>query len=285
MTTAYDREILQLDPVKDHCRITFLMATCVYPFDIPRALELALFRTYAVPRISGLLRHTGELTECTRKRYDDTDLLLSELIEHGYDSPRGQAAIENINRQHARYTIRNDDYLYVLSTFIFEPIRWIARFGHRPLSEKERLAWFHFWRAIGMRMNIQDIHDEYAQLEQFNRSYEAERFHYSNSNRYVADKTIDLLLGFYMPPVLFRLGRPAVYALLDRPLLNALGLSGQSIWLSRVLTLALHLRGRIASALPIRNKPVMRTQLHRPSYPDGYRIDDLGPEKPPQQRD
>ncbi|WP_227485386.1 MULTISPECIES: hypothetical protein [unclassified Acidithiobacillus] len=77
MITAYDREILQLDPVKDHCRITFLMATCAYPFDIPRALELALFRTYAVPRISGLLRHTGELTERTRKRYDDTDLLLS----------------------------------------------------------------------------------------------------------------------------------------------------------------------------------------------------------------
>jgi hypothetical protein len=140
MNTAYDREILQLDPVKDHCRITFLMATCVYPFDIARALELALFRTYAVPRISGLLRHTGELTERTRKRYDDTDLLLSELIEHGYDSPRGQAAIENINRQHAKYTIRNEDYLYVLSTFIFEPIRWIERFGHRPLSEKERLA-------------------------------------------------------------------------------------------------------------------------------------------------
>jgi hypothetical protein len=136
-----------------------------------------------------------------------------------------------------------------------------------------------------MRMNIQGIHDEYAELEQFNRSYEAERFHYSNSNRHVADKTIDLLLGFYMPPVLFRLGRPAVYALLDRPLLNALGLSGQSIWLSRVLTRALLLRGRIASALPLRNKPVMRTQLHRPTYPDGYRIDDLGPEKPMQLQD
>ncbi|QFX96809.1 hypothetical protein GCD22_02639 [Acidithiobacillus thiooxidans ATCC 19377] len=48
---------------------------------------------------------------------------------------------------------------------------------------------------------------------------------------------------------------------------------------------ALHLRGRIASALPLRNKSVMRTQLRWPSYPDGYRIDELGPEKPMRQQD
>ena len=57
--------------------MTFLIATCAFPFDVARSLELALFRTYAVPRISALLRSTGELTERTRKRYDDTDLLLS----------------------------------------------------------------------------------------------------------------------------------------------------------------------------------------------------------------
>ena len=36
----------------------------------------------------------------------------------------------------------------MLSTFVYEPIRWNARFGWRPLVEQERLATFHFWRAV-----------------------------------------------------------------------------------------------------------------------------------------
>ena len=274
--TAHAKELLQLDPLADHCRMTFLIATCAFPFDVARALELALFRTYAVPRISALLRSTGELTERTRKRYDDTDLLLSEIIEHGYDSPRGKAAIANINGQHARYPIRNEDYLYVLSTFVYEPIRWIDRYGYRPLRASERLAWFYFWRAVGERMNIRDIPLGYEDFEQFNIAYENVRFRFTQSNRDVARQTSDLLLGFYLPRPLFALGRPAIHALLDAPLLSALGIPAQPAWLNWVLTRALRMRGRVAAALPLQQGPVLRTRLRRPTYPAGYTLDDLG---------
>src|SRR5262245_31586562 len=116
------KHILQLDPERDHLEILFLDSFHEFPFDTTRSLEVALFRTFAVPSISALLRQTGEFNQRAQKRYDDTDLILSEIIEHGYDSGHGRAALRRMNRLHRRFAITNADYLYVLSTFIFEPI-------------------------------------------------------------------------------------------------------------------------------------------------------------------
>ena len=65
-----------------------------------------------------------------QKRYDDTDLVVGEIVEHGFDSERGVRAIARMNAIHARFAIANEDMLYVLSTFVFEPIRWNARWRH-----------------------------------------------------------------------------------------------------------------------------------------------------------
>ena len=62
-----------------------------------------------------------------------------------------------MNRLHGRFEIANDDFLYVLSTFVFEPIRWNERFGWRRYVEQERLGTFHYWREVGRRMAIKDI--------------------------------------------------------------------------------------------------------------------------------
>jgi hypothetical protein len=45
--------------------------------------SFALFRTYVVPSIGGLLARTGEFTGRTQKRYDDTVLILDAVLEHG----------------------------------------------------------------------------------------------------------------------------------------------------------------------------------------------------------
>ena len=68
-----------------------------FSWDIERALEFALFRTYVVPSISGLLARTWEFANRPAKRYDDTELLLSEPLENGLDSLRGRTAIARIN--------------------------------------------------------------------------------------------------------------------------------------------------------------------------------------------
>jgi hypothetical protein len=82
--SRYLREIRRLDPVRDAERIVNLDACFEFPFDVTRSLELAFFRTFAMPSIAELLGSTGEFVERVRKRYDDTDLLISTFAEHGH---------------------------------------------------------------------------------------------------------------------------------------------------------------------------------------------------------
>ena len=80
---TYLDEIRRLDPERDHQRIAFLDACYEFPWDTTRALEFALFRTFGVAKVSALLTGTGEFTQRPQKRYDDTVLMLSEMLEHG----------------------------------------------------------------------------------------------------------------------------------------------------------------------------------------------------------
>ena len=100
--TILDR-IRALDPEHDHQRIVHLCACYEFPFDMVRALEFALFRTFCAPRISALLDRTGEFLHRAQRRYDDTDLIVSALMNHGYDSPLGGAALRRSGRLEARW--------------------------------------------------------------------------------------------------------------------------------------------------------------------------------------
>ena len=64
-----------------------------------------------------------------QKRYDDTSIIMIELVKHGYSSTRGAQMIARMNAIHGGFAIRQEDYVYVLTSFMFEPIRWNARFG------------------------------------------------------------------------------------------------------------------------------------------------------------
>ena len=174
--SPYLQEIRGLDPVSDHSRIVYLDTCFEFPWDTTRALELALFRTFAVPSVAALLDSTGEFARGAQKRYDDTDLILSTIVEAGYDSEDGKRAIRRMNSIHGRFAISNEDFLYVLSSFVFEPIRWNARFGWRPLIETEKRATFEFWREVGRRMAIRDLPETYDELERLNADYERRHF-------------------------------------------------------------------------------------------------------------
>lgn len=268
--------IAALDADADYEEIARLLYAYEFSWDIERALEFALFRTYAVPSISGLLAKTREFELRPRKRYDDTELILAETIEHGQDSPRGQQAIARMNAMHGRFRIDNGDMLYVLSTFICEPIRWLDRFGRRQMSAKEQRAWFLYYRGLGTRMGITDIPDNLADITRFNEAYEAANFRFADTNRRIAEKTRDLLLGFYLPRWLIPVGRPAVHAFLDQPLLDSMGFPPAPGGLRRLLMAGLALRARVLRRLPPRRKPRRLTRLPRPTYPEGYRIEALG---------
>ena len=275
------REIERLDPERDHQRIVYLDTCFEFPFDIVRANELALFRTYAVPSIAALLDRTGEFVRRPQRRYDDTDLILSEMLERGYDSPRGRTALKRMNRLHGRFTIDNHDFLYVLSCFVFEPARWVDRFGWRQFTDIERLAFFNYWRAIGSRMRIANMPSSYTEFEAFNRQFERERFAYTASGRRVADSTMDMFLAWFLPRPVRALGQPFLLALLDDHLLDAFHYPRPSARVRQLVQTQLRLRAAVVRRLPERRRPKMRTELRHRTYRSGYEIEALGPETAP----
>ena len=273
---TYLEQIRALDPLTDHQRIVFLSTCCEFPFDTTRALEFALFRSFCVPSISALLDRTGEFRERAQKRYDDTDLIVSELMERGYDSERGCRALLRMNQQHGRFAIANEDFLYVLSTFIYEPIRWNARFGWRAMCDEERLAMLHFWREVGRRMGIRDIPADYAEFERYNIAYEQRHYRYTDANSRVGAATVELFANWF-PRILRRLVRRAIHALLEDALIEGFGFPRPSPFMRRLVQGALRLRARLLRWMPARRHPRMRTEMRHRSYPRGYRIEELGP--------
>jgi hypothetical protein len=252
------------------------MACYEFPWDMTRALELALFRTYCVPSISALLDKMGEFARRPQKRYDDTDLIVSMLIEEGYESPVGQTALARMNAIHGRFLIANEDFLYVLSTFVFVPLNWFERFGRRKPTGHERLALFHFWRQVGQRMGIRDIPESFEAFAAYHRDYEAAHYRLAESNRRVGEATRELFASWFPRP-LRPLVRRAIPALLDETTRRAFGFPDPPAWLAALATGGLKLRGWLLAWLPVQRRPRLRTQLPHRSYPQGWGMEDLGP--------
>ena len=274
--SQWSEEINTLDPKVDYERICFLLSAYEFSWDIEKALEFALFRTYAVPSISALLSRTGEFRDRTRKRYDDTELLMSEISENGQDSERGQAAIKRMNEMHGRYRISNNDMLYVLSTFVVEPVKWLKRFGKRAMTTTEVDAWVHYYRALAAKMGISSTPETYIAFEDYHREYELANFRFAKTNAEIGSLTRDLLLSMYAPKPLVPYVRPVVHALCDPPLRKAMGFAEPPTWLERMLFGALRARAKILGLLPSRRRPRLITNRKRPTYPMGYEIEKLG---------
>lgn len=268
----------ELDPVKDHLAIHRLVTAREFPWDYGRGLELAILRTCCVPSIARILVHSGEFRERGQKRYDDTRILLGELVRNGYDSTRGRQAIRQVNRAHRPFDIDREDMLYVLSTFVFEPTRWIERWAWRPLTATEKQASFHFYRAVGRRLGVAGIPEDLDEFERFNRDFERRNFAHTPQTRDGGADVLRLYAAMYWRPV-----RPVAAAVwrarLDEQALAALGIGGAPRWarlLNAVVLRAHATAERVAPAWTAAafDRPDARTY---PGYPCGYHLSDIGP--------
>ncbi|CAL9616908.1 oxygenase MpaB family protein [Streptomyces pilosus] len=268
--------IRRMDPYREATEIYRLSSAYEFPWDHTRALELALYRTYAVPRIGRLLAATGELTDRSQKRYDDTALLLDAVVEHGFADPRARTAIRRINQMHHAYDIADDDMRYVLCTFVVMPRRWIDSYGWRRLSRHEIVASAVHYRTLGRHMGISDIPGSYEEFESCLDAYEEAHFGWDEDARRVSDATLDLMASWYPRPLAPAL-RTATLALLDEPLLRAFRYTPPSAATRAWVRRAVRLRGRAVRLLPPRSAPHFARQNREiRSYPDGYRPADLG---------
>jgi hypothetical protein len=75
---------------------------------------------------------------------------------------------------------------------------------------------------------------------------------------------------------MIRFARPLAHALMDTPLLNAMGFREPPRLLRRLVTGALRARAHVLRWVPERRRPHLLTRVRRPTYPRGYEIEQLG---------
>jgi len=272
------RKIATLDPDTDYEEIYRIAITLEFPWDMTQSLGLALYRTYAVPSIGSLLARTGEFTERTQKRYDDTGLILAAVGECGLDSPEGRAAIRRMNQMHGRYGIPNDDMRYVLSALVTVPIRWLDEYGYRPFSAAEKTASANYYRRLGELMNIKDTPATWQGFGELMDAYERDNFGYDEGAVAVSDATLALMATF--PPndkAPKGVGRRSALALMDDALVGAFRYDAPTRAEQVLYRGAIKARGRLLRLFPARREPVYFRDLPQVrSYPDGYEISELG---------
>ncbi|WP_194916817.1 oxygenase MpaB family protein [Catenulispora rubra] len=270
------KHVRTLDPVEDHEEIYRTVAQYEFGWETMLGLNLAFYRTFGIPAIAELLYSTGEMTERTRKRADDTGLLMYEMITHGLEAERGRAAVKRLNQIHHRFEISADDYRYVLATFVVVPTRWIDRTGWRPLCCHERTATVEFYRRLGTLMNVSDIPADYAGFEKLLDTYEAEHFGHTAAAEALMAATRGLFAG-RLPDRLKGLAGPVADTLLTPSLRAAVGAPTPSLPVRTLVNSLIRLRATAEAWKAPRTEPYL-TLGTAPSYPDGYQVEQLGPD-------
>ncbi|CEG77003.1 hypothetical protein RMATCC62417_11821 [Rhizopus microsporus] len=284
-----------------------------FPLFARSSLEFALFKPFATPSVSKLLVSTREFLDRCPRRAEDTELILSEIIDpyprienqrlitpHISEKEimkqyeRREASIRRLNELHGKYPISNEDYLYTLVLFVAEPLRWINNWEWRKLDIREVNAIFKVWYEIGTKMNIKDIPDTLEEWYVIQKEYVESSVKYHPANWICADPTIKHLgkkLPGFMLPIVYKM----LPCLLEKSECDAFGISTASLPMRIIFDTLICLRAWFIRYLCLPRKVFdLRTPFHAneqgkyvphyfvydpPIYKDGYRIEELGPEK------
>ena len=184
-------------------------------------LNLAFNRSFSIPAIAAVHTATGELTERTQKRIDDTGLLMYEMVLNGFEQPRGRDALRRVNQIHRPYDISNDDFRYVLGCLVVIPTRWLQEYGWRPPCCHERQATYLFYRELGRRMGITDIPGSYDEFETWFDAHDAAHLQ-PNDDAAAIERATRMLMLTRIPRMLAPLGNALVSAMYDAPLRRAM---------------------------------------------------------------
>lgn len=281
-TARWDREIAALDAKEDAQEIVTILVSHVFPVELLLALELAQLRTFTIPSISKVLHATRQYEDDGVRRLDDTRAIIGEIYRYERGSVEQREMIEHLNAIHSLYTISNDDYLYTLSTFIFDPTLFLERFGFRSLTDKEQDAVFHMYRELGEQMGIESLPETRHDYWRWRVAYEARAQRYSPANEAVARgflAAVRSLLPTYLQPFTEML---TTAVLDDEQATLALGLDLPPRAVVRAVRNGLWLQARAARFLnPFESRGIEEWAFFNtfPSYPDGYERLRLGPRR------
>ena len=224
------------------------------------------------------------------------------MVEDQLKSPLAQLALHRLNEIHGKYTISNEDFLYVLTIFIVEPVRWINRCGFRPLHRNEIEANHLKYMNIGIKMGIQHVPTTFDEAASYLDKYEERYMIYHPTNAKLAESTTALFLS-KLPSFVHPIARQVMHSLCPPRLRKAMGFPEPSAWAYIVSNSALRIAQLTHRYLLLprwqpkkRTEPsskvcpfaktsddavnVHLTQLYTvfdDNYPNGYTIPMLGP--------
>lgn len=251
---AMAETIAGLDPRRDDALIARVLIACEFPFESRRAMELAILRTFGIPAIARVLVARGKFLSRPAKRIADTRVLLEGVVRYGHRSPTGQRFIARIRQAHRGLPTDTDEMRYVLGTFVFEPGRWVDRFGGRPVTRHEREAGHHFWRAVGAQLGVpapEDIDDYEAFYDDFERRHMV----FDPANRQLVETVREAYIA-PLPRLLRPLGRHLMHGMLDDRLRTACGLPAAPAVVAKATASALRLRGALARRIARGWRPI-----------------------------
>ncbi len=177
-------------------------------------------------------------------------------MESGWDGELGRRAIQRINKLHGTYRTSNEDFLFVLWTFIAMPIDWCKTYAYRPMTTHEAHAWFAFWRGVGERMGIRDIPVERACYDAWVEAYERKHLVPNEAGRKIADSTLAVYTEL-LPDALQGAVLPAAQALLSPRAREAFRFGSPSAFARVAVRVVLGAHARITRWLPLTAYPML----------------------------
>lgn len=255
MSTSFAlREIERLDPQRDHQRIIRLSYCYEFPMEAAIVSIIVLLRSFGAPRISGILDASGEWSRSGAMRSATLVRSIVALVSHGYESSVGRSVISRMNAAHLAYRSANDEFVYLVARFVFEPMAWNARFGWRPYCAREKESLFLFWTAVGRRMHLRDMPETREALFLFMRRYAQAHCRPDPVNRRLYLSFREVLAGWFPAPV-----RPLVRWILphalDHDLCDQLMMPASADTGRAAVRAILRARSRLVSLLPQRTEP------------------------------
>jgi hypothetical protein len=271
------RRIQGSDPATDYLLIHQLTLREEFPWDMRMAFNLAFNRSFALPRVAERLVQTGRVLTEPRRRADDTGIIMYEILLHGFEHPRGRLALRLLNEAHRHVAADNDDSVYVLAALVVVPMRWLRRYGWRAPAEQEREAAARYYREVGLRMGVRDLPTGYGAFEEWFDAYETKNVAYGEPQERTAAATRELFVSWFPSPLAGPL-RVGVNALLDGPIRESFGFPAPPRWVPVAADAGLRARARVERFVPPRRKPLSSSESRLiKSYPNGYRLTELGP--------
>lgn len=236
-----------------------------FPFWFWKGIELALFRTYAIPTISSQLAKTSRLVapETLPRRYVETEVLFLEFALRKWGTVPWLQATARTRAIHSGYrksgAVREEDMLFTLAALATQPVTMVEQLEWRSLNEAELCAIGTLYRAMADAFDIDySVYlaayvdrkpstgmlglDFYYALREWQMAYEARAMTYTPQNRVLCDSAVSLLLWGIPGASVRRFVTTALTTIMDDPLREAMGFPPTPIWVAKITSSLLDLR-------------------------------------------